>query len=672
MLLQIDVYPNNEEAPSRTFHLSPATAAHRKESDEKWLTLGRKDCDVLLEKEKAVSRQHAVLRCLSLESREGCGKATTEEEVQACEENPLGMCLVLENLGKGGSCVIMADLAATTAEEKKADSKNNKDDEATDDETDDEGISQPVSQALSTVIGGYDNMALSAQKFFGKSAPLSISKLEVGEKKVLSFTDDNRVIFCQFAISPSRPAIRITWHPLNLVCSSTVPAAIKSKLYLGGAVVAEGFPDKKTTTHLVAKEYSPVAKQLIAWCLGIPIVSPDFCQAHIKRQDMNDTLPDPSHFSPSMPQKFWKQTPNAHLLSQFVILSLVPNMEDTELLAEAAGATVLRLYENTFSDDDNAFDHVQSLVKEQQRQKSQKIMAIFAVPANKKGNKAKLPLFHRITEDLEIPSTNIKEIARAITDQSSALQDTHRKVIPGAEQQDDVTSEPEKEKPIQNDNEDDCDSDHTEVNEGEVGKETEVESPKRRLAEKQEAHQSENISTSSLPPKQSVRARTSASSHTVQLDCANANGWFVVAPKDDSKRSEFRKKASQALVKDGGVGLEPAASTKRVVQVVTPMDTSSSQSNRNAPRMHVDGLVFGRLPRPNTGGPNFKRFRKNFTAPVDPEDVVVLVDFVSEKTQKQRDMDEQAKKLEEQQREADALFRGAGIGVAPKKRRRKD
>ncbi|KAG7359793.1 hypothetical protein IV203_034891 [Nitzschia inconspicua] len=706
MLLRIDIYPDNDKAPAQTLFVSPATVMNRESSSDndnvgRLLSIGRKDCEVLFDKEKSVSRKHAVLRCVSINRKHNercCMKATTEEEIRACEENPLNMCLVLENIGKGGSFIIQPERTAADGKKPGKNDQGDGNDDATDDETDDEGVSQPISQALSTATGGGENMAVSAKEFYGNQA-LTISRLEVGDKKVISFEGImENTIFVQFAISPSRPTIRITWLPFYMVCSSTVPATIKSSLYLGGGVVTEGLPDQ-TSTHVVSKEYSPVAKQLIAWCLGIPIVSPDFCKALIERKNITDPLPDPKNYAAAKAEGFFLEKPSPKLFSKFEMLSLVPKMEDMERLAEVAGAKVVRLYD-MFTNEADIVKHVQSLVEERQKattNKTSKISVVFALSANKKGAKAKMTLFNKIME-LGIPATNIKEVARAITEQSCALQDIHRNVISGSEEEDyEVEGEDggnksmEQQEPL---DKDECIKEtdapvlrrekgqsRAKSEEKEKATLSKDSSPKRRRVAQSPKH-FDPVSEDRDPQKEKapmpqhtspVPARPRPSpSHMAQLEGADPNGWFAAAPKDDTKRKEFRKKASQALVNEGGIGLERAATTAKHVHIITPTEISPSDDAQTSYHRTKRSLVFGRLPRPVTGGPDFKRFRKNYTAPVDPEDVVVLVDFVSEKTQKQREMNEQAQKLEDEQKEADALFRGIGTGGLPKKRRRKD
>lgn len=696
MLLRIDVYHNNDEAPTQTLFVSPATVKNREDSTSslqegdagRLLSVGRKECEVLFDQEKAVSRKHAVLRIASNDPQHqlGCKEAITEEEVEACENNPLGMCLILENIGKGGSFVILPDSKDQDGK-KRGHSNDNKEQDATDDETDDEGVvSQPTSQALSTATGGgAEGMANSAKFFYGNTS-LIVSRLEVGDKKVLSFegTKDNS-IFVQFAISPSRPAIRISWLPLRMVCSSTVPKTIKSSLYLGGAIPVDGLPDQ-STTHLVAKEYGAVAKQLVAWCRGIPIVSPEFCKTLIERKDITQPLPDPKDFAAAKAEGFWLDTPNPKLFSSFRILSVLPTSEDVELLVKAAGATVVRL-PDIFSKDTDIMNHVESLMKDTTQPSM--ILAVLALAGNKKGVKAKMPLYNKII-NLGIPAINIKEVARAITEQSSALKDIHHNVIPGAEEDeaDGAKSEMDLEETDQEEelhkkqeSTDGRDS-PIEINESRnKQKERELTAKGQRVAERSEqiggidpvGDTPEEIECL-VPlekPRDSSRPRVSLG-HAAQLEAANFKGWFAVAPKDAAKRKAFRKKASQAIQKDGGIGLEQPAATASVVQIITPTESRPSADDQTSFRRTNRGLVFGRIPRPNYGGPNFKRFRKNYTAPVDPEEVVVLVDFVSEETQKQREMNEQARKLQEEQREADALFGGMGTAGAPKKRRRKD
>jgi hypothetical protein len=698
MFLQIDVFPDNGKDASTTLFLSPANIVNQDDppsGDEagRLLTIGRKDCDVLLDKDKTISRRHALLRLVSNDPKYNCGiAARNEEEIQACQDSPLGMCIVLENFSKGGSYLVKPDNSDPSQQEPKAKERGG---DETDDETDDEGVvsqHQMVSQQNSTMSSANGAISNAAKIFYGTTS-VCYDTVGLGNTKVLSFQEGkDDTMFVQFGQSlVTRPTIRITWIPLRMVFSSSISSTVKKSLYLAGALAMDGVPDE-TTTHYVTKDVSPSAKVLIAWCRGIPIVSPDYCKALIDRNDMTTPLPKPD-------LEFSTDKANRNALSKITFLSILPKSEDTEQLAEAAGGTVIRLHER-FPKDADILHHIESLVKEQEEKgKRSNVLVVLEVPNKTKGvPRGKVALFNKIRK-LGIPATNAKGIAKAISNQAP-LQDTdHNVIVAGDEVQHyddndmevDAEKEPEKETPEEaptppepNQPAQEATQETHKRKEDEPQREKAT-SPKKRRTDSDAKGSNEAVQekdTSMVDPKPVAESRPKPmekgpvrkenSSKTKQLEKADKNGWFTTAPKDDSLRKEFRKKASKTILEETGLQLEQAATSRGIFVVVDPED-GTEQYDSQANRTRVDqGLRFGRRPRSNSGAPNFKKFRKNYVAPVDMDNYILLVEHVSEKTQKQREMNEHARKLEEDQREADALFRGFGMENAPKKRRRKD
>jgi hypothetical protein len=173
MLLRIEAYP--AEAP---LHPSPkplyaclATSgtagnitvnSNDADTAGRLITVGRKTGDVTFDDDKSVSREHCILRLVSVnENVAGILHSLTAplpppmkprnpEEIKACD-NDLQMCVVLENIGKVGSFVVQERPPADTNSRRRAGRRDNSD---TEDETEDEGnagIAVPASQTVGGV-----------------------------------------------------------------------------------------------------------------------------------------------------------------------------------------------------------------------------------------------------------------------------------------------------------------------------------------------------------------------------------------------------------------------------------------------------------------------------------------------------------------------------------------
>ncbi|KAL3912687.1 MAG: hypothetical protein SGARI_001026, partial [Bacillariaceae sp.] len=203
----------------------------------------------MLNKDKTISRKHALLRLVSNDPKmKGCMEARNAQETEACQDSPLGMALVLENYSAGNSYVIKPD----TADSSKKEQKKTKNADDTDDETDDEGvISQQIvaSQQNSIVSNAAENVSNAAKDFYG-DAPFKIEEVGMNATNVLNFeaAKDN-TLFLQFGKSLlTKPSIRITLIPLRMAFSSSISSAVRKSMYLAGAVAMDGAPDE-TATH---------------------------------------------------------------------------------------------------------------------------------------------------------------------------------------------------------------------------------------------------------------------------------------------------------------------------------------------------------------------------------------------------------------------------------------
>jgi len=152
---------------------------------------------------------------------------------------------------------------------------------------------------------------------------------------------------------------------------------------------------------------------------------------------------------------------------------------------------------------------------------------------------------------------------------------------------------------------------------------------------------------------------------STQLGRADANGWFTAAPRDERERSKWRQRASYAYRSQTGVELERSASTDRDLRILVDVPNTAPSRERNA-------LATNRFRPTPSHLPNFKKFRKNPIARTDPsQGVVLLTEALSASKRDQRELNAEEKELEEQQRLADALFRGEAIpsGMGSKRRR---
>mmetsp|Transcript_14148 Transcript_14148/g.28978 ORF Transcript_14148/g.28978 Transcript_14148/m.28978 type:complete len:345 (-) Transcript_14148:332-1366(-) len=147
-------------------------------------------------------------------------------------------------------------------------------------------------------------------------------------------------------------AMRVSWAPL-VFCVTRMGKKDKAHIRaaaceLGARVVSEWGP---SVTHMTTtKDLVFTVKTVLAIAKGVPIVSPAFADAILKRARLSDPLPStldftlPSdHLPPDVvggPDQVLKR---GRHLKAFLVVSLVPGDEGEELVA-AAGATLLRAY----------------------------------------------------------------------------------------------------------------------------------------------------------------------------------------------------------------------------------------------------------------------------------------------------------------------------------------
>jgi len=489
MLLRIEVFPPAGKA--QTLYASPSTVANRfgttaqenndNSDDDATVdgddggnnpnaglvaTIGRKgDVDILFGMDRSISRQHALLRFVAPKiekprgrkekandessSNEGCFmKPRNKTEELACKNSPYGMCLVLENRGKSGSYISSKDETF---------SGNNKQEETAHDSdvtTDDEGTrsnGQSTSQSnnygtatsLTTQLGEVivsvvddDDKRSSSQKLpplsdairdhFGSETPVRLTKLDADESQVLEFEKSDSSVLVQFGCA-QLPTIKITRIPMVVVFSSGVSSAIQDSLRLCGGLCQESLPCKGETTHLVTTERMAVAKQLIAWCYGIPIVSPDFVVALRK----HSSLADPFSSAKDFPAKatdtnaFWGWNPNPKLLGNYIMLSVDPSpeVEQAEGLSRAAGAVVEELYDPkkkpTKAKVQTFLKRTKELIKE--AESVEKTVVLLSSKTKSKWSNTNTTFLLKQLAELSVSPVSTKMLAKTITKQESIL-----------------------------------------------------------------------------------------------------------------------------------------------------------------------------------------------------------------------------------------------------------
>jgi hypothetical protein len=242
------------------------------------------------------------------------------------------------------------------------------------------------------------------------------------------------------------PTIKITLIPMTVVFSSGVPSSIQNSLRLCGGLFQEAgtLPHRESngnrndrTTHLVAPERMAVAKQLIAWCYGIPIVSPDFLLALRDHSALKDPFPLPTDFPAKATDTnaFWDWTPDPNILSKYTMISVDPSpeVEQAEGLAKAAGAKLERLYDkqkkHTKAKVKIFLKHAKGLLEEAidgtittaPQQQQQQVVLLSSKAKSKWSNANTTLLLKQLKEELSIPSATSKILAKTITKQESEL-----------------------------------------------------------------------------------------------------------------------------------------------------------------------------------------------------------------------------------------------------------
>ena len=344
MLLRIDVFPHtfsaNEGDPVSPQQPLYVCLAATSSSSATVLTVGRTAGDVVFSADKSVSRKHMSLTFKTnqefhQDNDDGCAvpqKATTPEEIEACEASDNGICVVLTDSSKFGTFLVVED-----KDSKKKGGQDDEEEETGDEETDDEGDGGIATNALSQV----------AAKLVSNATKSGLRRLESKSSLVLSeLSRTNGRVLIQCGQNGSLLVVKRI--PLNIAFSRIDKATQRlwtQRFYALGASHVETLD--KSLSYLVVANRISNAKSLIAWSLKKPMVTIGFLESMLSRKSAKDPFPKTANHLPDPGDKetFWDNaTPNPKLLSHCALLSYA--RDDMEGLASAAGAVIVPLYAN--------------------------------------------------------------------------------------------------------------------------------------------------------------------------------------------------------------------------------------------------------------------------------------------------------------------------------------
>jgi hypothetical protein len=399
MLLRIQVYPasnidgSNElaarETPSfaaaATTHFASLSTSLSSENPGQIWSLGRKEgcCTIA---DKSVSREHVVLSVASsnpsflvdndkVRPKAAAQPCNTPDQVEACGAAKDQMCVVLRNIGKLGSYLVLGE--DTTVKSDSVRAINAKDDDDSDTADEEEIVKSQQSQAAAAAVldvaiseiakhlvltqQGYGSVRL---KMIGADETIVLDALSERDES-LSQRPRHVVVQC----GKLGTTIALQRVQFRLVVSSDAKkavAALEPFFYAVGCSIEENlltdqddddselFKEDETLeqvlskrtwiTLLVTELCAAKPKHLTAWSRGIPIVTPLFVEALCHgRKSPADPLPHVKQYTPKYDQRdFWTKRANPKLWSGCTFLSL--KNDEYESLVRAAGARVVRLY----------------------------------------------------------------------------------------------------------------------------------------------------------------------------------------------------------------------------------------------------------------------------------------------------------------------------------------
>lgn len=347
-MFRVDVYPNNVkveelEVDEDGMPVSPLDPLYvclgTSKSNGELFTVGRKDSDVVLATDKSVSRRHLTVSLVtiqpSIEDREAVPPSmmspTSQQEQEACENDPNGCCLLFKDSSKFGTFLVKEGISK----------KKSSDKEDADNGSDTEDESQKPKNAQD------EEPKVSAVSSFITKSDASLERL--GQTFVLPELKDRVLIQCGQTGSTlliRRVPMNILWSRLDKstkdLWSKRLPALGATSLHV---------PDETMTLLVTNDERVSNSKHLVAWYMKKPTVTTEYLQALWDRRSPTAPMPNVKDCAPTAAGKgehFWKKEPNPRLFEGCIYLSLLD--DDFQALLKAAGATVVVLHDVTERD----------------------------------------------------------------------------------------------------------------------------------------------------------------------------------------------------------------------------------------------------------------------------------------------------------------------------------
>jgi hypothetical protein len=621
MLIHIAIYSTEwtrGEPPQQEFHASLATSR----SNDRLLTIGRKEGDILLT-DKSVSREHVILKVASTIRREKTHLASTPDEKAACEDDDDALCLVLHNVGKLGTYL-------ATEEDGEHIPTNNGGESSGTDETDDEEAVKASQKDQNPVTVS----SATKQFFHGKLVRLKeISSPLVLE--ALSKSDGRVVLQC----GKLGTTIVLKRKVIEVLVSGTGPHGYsewkKANFYKLGLRQSDRLVLGRTSIVLSQKRKLSL-HQVSAWSLNLPIVTFDYVYAYLNsRKSPSDPLfpLNPKDYEPAADDhQFWSNLADPKLLSSCTLLSTTES--DMEMLAEAAGATLKKLY------DEGSKPSTAEIVKRAQLilDSTPHCFGLFEKRPKKVDTelqlKAELRLvksddFVRAIMEQVLPRDTEGEVvgrmkAKCVfrdanvveNEELSAVKEVERDVTEVADDNDPVAP------PLETDDAVMLDSDS-------IDHHAASESPSREETNDMSAQRRAKKSSPASPaPKRR------------KIGTASGKGWFRAAPMDRS--ACISSKHTKAADPDSPVAV---ALTDICTDLILP-----NQDKRPSRHARI------------TNGPDFRAFRKNLILSVPTHSQIELRSVLPrELDQLMEDYEEQEVSLAKQRMRTDDLFKDANF-----------
>lgn len=647
MLLRITVYPFLGESiatePELVLHATAGTAR------DGAVVVGRKAADIVLAQDKSVSREHCRIRILSSSPLllEKVPTPRTDEETAACRAAGDHVAVVLENVSRLG-CFIVRQKGQSSAASAAAPDSATEDDATDDDEAHRTASSLPVDLSpVTRQLVGDESLVEMQHVTQNQTVVLNELLLDAKEQRVVIQAGK-----CGSTLVVERMDFGI-YFSMSKSVAAQVLTDPQSLLLCGARQV----PEVEDASFLAVAARGASLSQLYAWLRKVPIVHTDFVKALQARQHLTDPLPDPADFPPkSDGMAFWDLAPPVRPWRQWTFFNHTQQDAGMEVMLEAAGCDIVRLYELADSPSgmaevaaDRATPHMFG-AKGKAGKPAIKAMAAKGIPMYTPKEiascliKGKLPngeprpepdelpvdqeaRVSPAAEHAEIPASQRSEKVPAeqlpVESQTSRKsrqpeavaesQASKRSTKSVAQQKDEEMAPPPEDEPMQSD------------------KEPEPPKQKAKVAESPPKKRKKNAATDDHRPEKRLALSNDTSS-----------GWLVAAPKGQKRKAYVRTKAeiqeATGLEKLGEVALTMTSANLLVKKVVPP----SAPSRRKTQT-----------------GPDFRRFRKN-PVPHVPRARIPLRAFTPAETALQRELAEQREMAEAQQRKADELFADPG------------